>query len=437
MSDYMFMLESHLSGGQSLVVGQIQAAAAEANVNLFLTGGALRDMIAGFPISEIEFTVEGNALKLAKAVAAKTGAEILQLDENRKVAQLKFPEDVRATIGMARVEKYPKPGSKPQVQTATIHDDLRNRDFTINAIALSLNAASRGLLLDPNNGVGDMARRELRTVTNYSLYDDPIRMLRLQRLKVRLGFSVVERTQAQYINAREAELEARIPAPALLEELRRIANEPNIGDLIRVLDEEKLLPLFSPTLSGAKVNLAGMQKLQKAKQLLPYGMDSRSESLGLFLNILLEKLAPAEKTAFLEGLELGAAEIENLNKLDARARKLEKDLKSPTLSKPSQLYQLVSKAPSELILYLLVKSPERLVQDRLRNYLQKYLPAAQEITDADVLATGVQPDTPKFAKARNDLITARLDARPRRVPPPEAVPTEATPAPAEAIAARK
>ncbi len=76
-------------------------------------------------------------------------------------------------LGMARQEKYAKPGAKPSVKPATIHEDLRGRDFTINSIALSLNPASRGLLLDPNNGVGDLERKELRAVSNYTLYDDP------------------------------------------------------------------------------------------------------------------------------------------------------------------------------------------------------------------------------------------------------------------------
>ena len=97
------------------------------------------------------------------------------------------------------------------VRPATIHEDLRGRDFTINSIALSLNPASRGLLLDPNNGVGDLERKELRAVSNYTLYDDPIRLLRVLRFKVRLGFNIDERTKMQYDNAREAQLETRIP----------------------------------------------------------------------------------------------------------------------------------------------------------------------------------------------------------------------------------
>jgi tRNA nucleotidyltransferase/poly(A) polymerase len=433
MADYMFMLESHLSSSQSQAVTQIQAAASEAGFSVFLSGGALRDMLAGLPIVEIDFTVEGNAIKLAKAMAAKVRAEILDVDENRKYALLRFPTGVRVSIGMARVEKFAKPGSKPQVQPASIHEDLRGRDFTMNSIALSLNPASRGLLLDPNNGVGDIAQHELRTVSSYTLYDDPVRLLRLQRYRVRLGFNIVERTVAQYANAREAQLETKISPAALLDELKKIASEMNIADLVRVLDEEKLLTLFSPALTGAKINTAGLQKLQKAKQLASVGIDLQVDQLSLFLNILTEKLSPAERTAMADHLGMEKETIDAWHKLDARAKKLEKDLKSPKLQKPSHLYNLLSKAAGELILYLLVRSGERLVQDRIKNYLQKYLPAAQEITDREVLATGVQPGTPKFEKARAELIATRLDARPKKAPPPPEEPIPVVPPPTHAF----
>ncbi len=80
MSDYMFMLESHLSTIQNRVVSDVQAAAARADVNLFLSGGAVRDMLGGFPIRDLDFTVEGSALKLAKAVAEKTQARLAAVD---------------------------------------------------------------------------------------------------------------------------------------------------------------------------------------------------------------------------------------------------------------------------------------------------------------------------------------------------------------------
>src|SRR5262245_10149267 len=251
MSDYMFMLESHLSTDQNRVVAEVQAAASLANVSLFLAGGALRDMLGGFQIRDLDFVVEGNAPKLAKTLEAKAGARVLSLDERRRTMELLFPGGVTAEVGMSRQERYGKPGSQHQVTPATIQEDLRRRDFTVNAIALSLNRASRGLLLDPMNGLADLGRRELRTLYGMAFYDDPSRILRLVRLRLRLGYAVEERTQAQYSNARAAGVEAQIPRRVLTEELRQIAGEPNPSELVRVLEQERLLALFSPSLAGS------------------------------------------------------------------------------------------------------------------------------------------------------------------------------------------
>jgi len=113
MSDYMYMLESHLNPDQNRVVEEVQAAAGEVNVNVFLTGGAMRDMLAGFPIRDLDFVVEGHALKVARAICDRTGARNVHTDENRKTAELVFPSGVTAQIAMSRQEKYGRTGSKP------------------------------------------------------------------------------------------------------------------------------------------------------------------------------------------------------------------------------------------------------------------------------------------------------------------------------------
>jgi tRNA nucleotidyltransferase (CCA-adding enzyme) len=428
MSDYMFMLESHLTPDQYRVVNEVQNCAAAVNLNVFLTGGAMRDMLGGFPIRDLDFTVEGNALKLAKSVAAKTGAEIVAINEHKKAAELRFEGGISVEIAMARQERYSKPGARPNIQPATIHEDLRGRDFTINSIALSLNPASRGLLLDPNNGMGDIEHKEIRAVSNYTLYDDPARIVRLIRLKGRLGYAIAERTQSQYENAREAQLETKIPPEALGEELRSIADDVNAGEILKLLEDEKLLPLFSPALAGPKLNLSGFAKLQKARQLVPFSVEFPIVNIGLFLSVLTEKLNPKERSALVKNTAITKADISAWQKLEPAAKKLEKGLKSPALQRASRLYELLVHTPGEQILFLLVKSNERLVQDRIRNYLQKYLPASLEVTDKDVAAKGVEPGTPKFKKLKAEMIATRLDARPKKiVPPPEPVPAPGPP----------
>jgi tRNA nucleotidyltransferase/poly(A) polymerase len=423
MSDYMFKLESHLSTDQFRVVGQVQAVAAAAGVSLFLTGGAMRDMLGGFPVRDLDFTVEGSALKLSKTLAQKYGATIVDTDELRKSVEMVFPGFVRVELAMARTEKFAKSGARPQVAPATIHEDLRCRDFTVNAIALSLNKASMGLPIDPTNGVGDIERKELRTIHNYSFYDDPVRMIRLIRFKVRLSYAIDERTRMQYDNAREADMLTRITSDALGAELRHMAGEPLSADLMRSLDEEKLAVLYSPSLIGGKLNLSNFTKLQKARQLVPFGTDLKMHSLPLFLSVLLENLNAKDRMALIKNAALGRGEVAAWQKLEGNAKKLEREVKADKLKKASQLYQVLIKAPGEQVLWLMVYSGQRLVQDRIRNYFEKYLPLSQEITDEAVALTGVTPGTPKFHRAKEEMILKHLDARPKKVePPPETPP---------------
>lgn len=415
MSDYMFVLDSHLNGEQSKALAVVREAAEQANLSLFLTGGAMRDMMGGYPIRDLDFTVEGPAIKLAKSLGQKNGVDIRQLDENRKCAELTFPGEVTVGLSMARQERFSKAGGKPQVLPGTIHEDLRGRDFTVNAIALSLGKASRGLLLDPTNGLGDLARKELRATSNYALYEDPVRILRLIRLRTRLGFTVDERTMNQYRNVREAKLETKISAASLEHELRQIALDPLAGDILNAFAEENLLQLMSPALTGAKLNLPSFQKLQKARQSLPFGLNLHVNAYSLFLFLLLEKLNAKERAQLVKAVELPKPDLEAATKLEGKAAKVEKELATARLTRPSALYAIASKVPGEILLFLLMRSSQRLVLDRVKNYLQKYLPAAQEITERDVIEKGAEPGTPKYAKLHQQLIKARLDARPKKV----------------------
>lgn len=427
MSDYMFMLESHLTSEQAKALATVREVAEGAGVNLFLTGGAMRDMMGGFRIRDLDFTVEGPAVKLAKSLAQNGQAQILGVDELRKSVELKFATGVTASIAMARQERFSKPASNPQVQPATIHEDLRGRDFTVNAIALSLGKGSRGLLLDPTNGLGDLSCKELRAISNHTFYDDPARLLRLVRLRVRLGFTVDERTLSQVRNVRAAKLEEKISASALHEELVQIANDPAAGDILRAWDAEGLLPLLSPALSGPKLNAAGFVKLHKARQVLPFDGSVPVDWFPVLLLVLLEKLTPRERGQIARSAGLEKNEIEAASKLDARTKKTEKEIAALKSHRPSALYGQLSKCPGEVLVLLLMKSSHRVVLDRVKNYLQKYLPMAQEVTEKDVIEAGAEIGTPKFVKVQQKLIATRLDARPKKVvveeppaPPPQA-----------------
>jgi tRNA nucleotidyltransferase (CCA-adding enzyme) len=418
MSDYMFMLESRLSADQNRVLEQVQAAAGAAGVNLFLTGGGMRDMLGGFRIRDLDFSVEGQSLKVAKALEEQ-GARTLAVDENRRTAELVFPSGVTAQVAMSRIERYVKTGAKPQVTPATIQEDLRGRDFTVNAMALSLNRASRGLLLDPTNGLADLGRREMRSTHPYVFYDYPVRLLRLTRLRVRLSFTVEERTRIQFDNARAAHVENLIPPRILFEELQHIAAEPSPGEVLQAFDRDGLLALFSPALTASKLNLHVLTRLEKAARLLESANMVVAPQFAAFMLALTAKLTPKEKSSLFKAVELPKAEIDQMRDLEPRARKAEQALQSVRVKKPSHVYQILADTTASDIVFLLGNSVQRVVQERIRNYLQKYLPTMQEVAPAEWGALEGQPGTPKYHRNRQAFLASHLDVRPRKPPEPE------------------
>ncbi|HLY20020.1 MAG TPA: hypothetical protein VKR61_22485 [Bryobacteraceae bacterium] len=426
------MLESRLSADQNRVLEQAQAAANAIGANLFLTGGCMRDMLGGFRIRDLDFSVEGNAIKIAKALEDQD-ARIVALDENRRTVELVFSGGVTAQVAMSRKERYAKTGGKPQVTPASIQEDLLGRDFTINAMALSLSRASRGLLLDPTNGLADLGHREMRTTHPYVFYDDPGRLLRLVRLRVRLAFTVEERTQMQYENARAAHVEDLIPARTLLDELQRIAAEPSPPEMLQALGDAGLLALFSPALSGAKLNLPALTRLEKAARLVESANLTVPPNFAAFLHVLTERLSPKEKSALFKAVDMPKAEIERMRNIQPHAHKLEQAIKSPRVKKPSHVYQVLADARPDELVFLLAASAQRTVQDRIRNYLQKYLPMMQEVPAADWKAIEGPPGSAKYIRSRQAFLAAHLDVRPKPpAPEPETVPS--TPAPPEVVA---
>lgn len=427
MSDYMFVLESHLDAAQNRAVAEVQHIATEAGVNVWLTGGAMRDTLRGARILDLDFTVERDAPKIGRALAKSLRGSVVSEDSLKRWVELQLPGGVTASVGNARSEKYPKPGAKPQVAPATIHEDLIRRDFTINAMALSLNRGSRGLLIDPTNGQADLVNRELRGANPYIFFDDPSRIFRLIRFQYTLGFEIAGRTQSQLENALMEEYQKAAPASALAAEIRALAESENAVAALEAYDRLGLLALVSPALAGAKLNAAGLTRFEKLRHtVLPPGTQGGWLA---FLSVLTEKMNPKERINCIRAFELPRGEADAFRKLEAQARKLEHAVKSSKITKPSHVYEALNGASTDQVLMVLYDSAARVVQDRVRAYYQKYLPLAQEVTEEQVAATGVKRGTPKFEKTFQAMVATHLNARPKKVVPPEPEAAGAPPAP--------
>src|SRR3984957_6479513 len=210
MADYIYLLENRLSAAQQAALLVVRQVARTKGLTVFLVGGAVRDMTSGSPVRDLDVVVQGNALKLKKDIEKVKGV-ITGEHEAGQSLFVRFPGSVRMEIGSTLSVAYPKPG-KPVVRPATILDDLRRRDFTANAMAISLNEGSYGLLMDPLNGVADIENRELRLVSNYGFIEDPARMIRAVRFSARLGWQMDPKTLGRYeTGKREGNIAAMDP----------------------------------------------------------------------------------------------------------------------------------------------------------------------------------------------------------------------------------
>src|ERR1700739_4783346 len=222
MADYIYTMETRLTPDQQKGANLVQEIARNAGMNLYLTGGAIRDIISGFPIRDLDFTVQGSPIKLQKELE-KAGAVTAGVDDDVKTLYLQLPGGVRAEISMARTERYDKIGKPPAVTAATIIEDWRRRVFTINAMSLSLNPGSRGLLMDPFNGVADIEAKLIRILHNYSFMEDPSRLIRAARFAARFHWPIEERTQARIQSAKENNYIEYITDRAIGQEIEQIA----------------------------------------------------------------------------------------------------------------------------------------------------------------------------------------------------------------------
>ena len=398
MSDYLFLMESRFSPQQWQAVGAVEKAAATIGMNLYLAGGAIRDLIAGLPIDDLDFVVEGRPAKLAKELA-KRGASIISESEAYQTAEVEMAGGVIASLSMSHTESRSKSGAV-MMSPAPIVADLKRRDFAMNAIAVSFAANSRGLLLDPTNGLADVEKREIRSLSTYCFLDDPVRLIRAIRFRIRLGFSMDDRTASQYANALESNALESASGESLAAEIRHWAREPHPVDLLKALDKENLLSAISPKLRGSSIDWQLISRINKAALTLSL-LGMRAPSFPLFLRILTRKLSSAERAHLHKRLQLKASEVAQPDKTEAAAKKLAKDLSGSQGNSATKAFHLLSKAAPDQLLLLLAGYPAATpakVANRLKSFLEKHLPLRSQLPVAEITAKGVAAGSPRLQK---------------------------------------
>ena len=233
----------------------ISKTADERGERAFVIGGYVRDLIINRPSKDIDIVTEAKGIDLARAVAKELGIKNVNVFQNFGTAMFNF-EDLEIEFVGARKESYSRGSRKPVVEDGTLEDDQNRRDFTINALALSLNSKTYGDLIDPFNGLKDIDLGVIRTPLDpdITFNDDPLRMMRAVRFSSQLNFSIVpESLDAIKRNAERLDI---ISMERIHSELNKIilSNRPGIG--FKILAKTKLLDRFFPEM----VALKGVEK---------------------------------------------------------------------------------------------------------------------------------------------------------------------------------
>ena len=228
----------------------VAAAARELGVRAFVIGGYVRDFFLQRENNDIDIVVEGSGIALAQAVAEKLHTNVTVF-RNFGTAMLRF-RDLEVEFVGARRESYRANSRKPIVEDGTLEEDQQRRDFTINAMAFSLQREDYGSLVDPFGGIRDLNEGLIRTPldpdTTYS--DDPLRMLRAIRFATQLGFTIVPESVASI--RRNKERLGILSAERIADELMKIMRTPTPSVGIRLLDECELLPFVLPDVARLK-----------------------------------------------------------------------------------------------------------------------------------------------------------------------------------------
>lgn len=218
----------------------------------YVVGGYVRDLFLNRPSKDIDFVTVGSGIDLARAVADKLGRGAhVSVFATYGTAQVKYRGLELEFVG-ARKESYTPESRNPEVVAGTLTDDQERRDFSINAMAISLNAASFGELLDPFNGIVDLHKRIIRTPTDpdITFSDDPLRMMRAVRFASQLDFEIFPDTFEAI--TRNAERIKIITKERINDELMKILRSPTPSIGLRLLDRTGLLKLIFPELCDLK-----------------------------------------------------------------------------------------------------------------------------------------------------------------------------------------
>jgi tRNA nucleotidyltransferase (CCA-adding enzyme) len=405
MPDYVYLLERRLSPAQRSALSLIRDAARTEGMTSFLTGGAVRDLTSGHPVRDFDVTVQGDALKLRERLES-AGFVFWGSHAPSQTLFLRYPGGVRLEISSARKETFAKP-AHPTYEWASILEDLRRRDFTVNAMAISLNEGSYGLLMDPTNGVADIEMRTLRLVSNYGFLEDPIRLLRAVRLGTRLGWLMDERTKQRFDNAMEEGVFSAITSYQRGYELEEIGHEESPLEMLRTLEQQGWMKHLDPAWTVSKADAQGLGQLHE--------LQTRLQMEGIYPDIsaaameLLTARMPPKDIAALKKLFVRPGFVKEWERLDKEAEAFAAKLTAKESNTPSTTWKLLTRSAAEPVLWLGLTGKGAAIQNKYKNFFTVWPEARQKVPTALMLEMRITPELERYPELLQELFFQTMD----------------------------
>ena len=356
---------------------------------VYLVGGAVRDLLLGLPVVDVDLAVEGDGPRTARELAAT-------LDGNASPHERFGTATVRAgtlefDIAATRSETYPEPGALPVVRAASLDEDLGRRDFAINAMAAALQGDELGHLHDPHGGCTDLDARAVRVLHDRSFVDDPTRLLRAVRYEVRLDFKIDEPTEELVREAARRSALGTVSGARIRDELLDLLGEHAAPRGVERLVELGLLETLGGDLNGDP-ELVASAKLGAGET----GADPALAALAALVG-------PEPDAAWVESLALRADERDAVLRAARKAPQLAKTVRADMPD--SAIHALLHcEHPETLALTLAYGAPG----GPILRYLADLQGVQLEITGADLVEAGI-PQSPALGRALEETLRKKLD----------------------------
>jgi tRNA nucleotidyltransferase/poly(A) polymerase len=381
-----------------------------AGARLYLVGGVVRDALADrlSDGGDLDFTTDALPSLTEEILAAWGDSVWAQGKRFGTIGAAKGATRVEVTTH--RAEQYGASSRKPEVVFSTaLEADLARRDFTVNAMALSLNDGSRGLLLDPFNGVADLELKVIRILHNYSFLEDPSRLIRATRFAARFHWLLEERTQARYDAAKEGKYIDHILRSSIGHEIAALAHEDDPLHVVKMLEKEGWLDVLHDHWTLAKVDVNGISALMKTRQQMVdmgYTPDA-GPAVMYFLTSHFSDKDVSDIQKLIPRKDL----VEAWRDIEDHAKELAKKLMGKDAATPSRTWQLLSSSRPEMVLFLAVTAKQQSVEQKIKNYLTKWRQVQQKLPLPEMTELLITPQLPIYPKLAHDVFLLLLDGK--------------------------